>query len=392
MTPKESLLDYLYQRLVEALQTWKGFDDIYGIWIGLVLYEDEPGRPSINVMGCLREHPPTSKNHEEYEDRWHPGLMNPQILFKPGLCDDPWPDDDEDPTEYEPQSLYPGDPEGRKLREAFFKWKQEQPDSSLAINDDEASEQKFEWFLEICGQLIRLLHKTGAIVQTCSRPVPVGFGIGDGGTRTLEIVRDNNPDRISKGMEEWMLGRTYEEIEGEAAFRTALRTRPVKEQVHWWVEALRGLRGWMQDKETTPEWEQAQATGFMDIRLDWDAPLTSPLAKRLVSEAEQYITVQTRLELSPKQDCAEFLIARFQTLQGHPELQAQVDEETISRLHALLQHLYDESKKEERIGVALQLTARALHALRPERFPVVKFGGRRENANRLLEPEKFGLE
>jgi hypothetical protein len=158
------------------------------------------------VMGCLRKSSLTVEKLQQYQNRWAPVFMNPHISFKPGLCDDPWPDDDEDLANYDPESLYPGDPEGRHLRDAFFQWKQEQPDSSPAANDDEASEQRLTWFLEICGSLIHKLHETGAIVETCGRPVPVGIGIGDGGTRTLEIVRDNNPPGLANGMETWMRG------------------------------------------------------------------------------------------------------------------------------------------------------------------------------------------
>lgn len=206
MNPEESLLAYLYPRLVEALQTWKGFDDIYGIWVGILLYEDNPARPSINVIGCLRENSFKEEEIQKYGSRWAPVFMAPSFSFKPGLCDDPWPDEDEDPMHYDHESLYLGDPEGRALREAFFAWKQAQPETPTPINQDDADDFKFSWFLEVGGRLIRQLHDSGTIADVCGHPVPIAFGIGDGGTVTLAMVQDNNPPGLAEGMLAWMRG------------------------------------------------------------------------------------------------------------------------------------------------------------------------------------------
>ena len=40
MTPEDALLAYLYPKLVEALQHWNGFDDLYGIWLFVQLTDE----------------------------------------------------------------------------------------------------------------------------------------------------------------------------------------------------------------------------------------------------------------------------------------------------------------------------------------------------------------
>jgi hypothetical protein len=388
-TPEDALLAYLYPRLVEAIQTCKSFDDIYGIWICMGLFQDDPDRPYIDGIGCLRTSTATQEKMESYGDSWAPELtLEDTLSFSPSLCQDDWMAD-ETWGDQDALAELAGDPEGVRLRNAFFE--------ASPTNQD-----KLQLFLGICGTLIQHLHQNNTLIEICGKSVPVGIWITNDVDKALalEAVRDNNPDRLSKEMEEWMLGTTYEQIARDEAFLAEVRSWPLEKQAHFWCEAMRGDRreilAYVDKKEpvgavTTPEWEWAKTYGIRTIRPDWEAPVTLALAERLVSEAERYLTLQRTQEISPEQDFAESLIGEFEVLKNRPELQEQVAEETISRLHALLQRLYDESKNEERIGVALQLTARALHALRPERFPVVKFGGRRENANRLLEPERFGL-
>ncbi|MBB6051315.1 hypothetical protein [Armatimonas rosea] len=395
MTPEDALLAYLYPRLVEALQTWKGFDDIYGIWIILALYEDDPAKPSLSHLMPLRHSVATPERIESYFGfPYAPGVADYTVSASLELCADPWPPLNEREHYYDEDGFHDGDPDGLQLREQFFVWRRAQPDY-VPISDAGAQmgNPELTSFLEICGTLIRRLHSDGILENLFGQPVPVGISFSNDVNETIALpaTRDNNPDRLSKGMEEFMLGKTYEQIEGEAAFRTALRTRPVEEQAQWWFEALRGLRGWMQGKETTTEWEQAQAAGFIGLHPDWNGPVASSLAERLVSQAERHLTILYTPEPSSEQDLAEYLMMEFFGHEGYPEQQQNIDETTIERLYSLLKRLYEESKNEERISSALQLTARALHALRPERFPVVKFGGRRENANRLLEPERFGL-
>ena len=387
MTPEDALLAYLYPRLVDVLQTWKGFDNIYGIWICMGLFQDDPDRPYLDGIGCLRTTKATQEKLEPYGDSWAPELtLKDWIRFRPSPCQDDWMADetwgDEDAL-----AQLAGDPEGVRLRNAFFE--------SHPTNQD-----RLQLFLGICGTLIQQLHQNNTLIEICEKSVPVGIWITNDVDKALalEAVRDNNPDRLSKEMEEWMLGTTYEQIARDEAFLAEVRSWSLEKQAHFWCEAMRGDRrevlAYVDKKEpvgavTTPEWEWAKTYGIRTIKPDWEAPVA--LAEQLVSEVERHLTIQHAQEISPEQYFAESLIGEFEVLKNRPDLQEQIAEETISRLHALLKRLYDESKNEERIGVTLQLTARALHALRPERFPVVKFGGRRENANRLLEPEKFDL-
>ena len=395
MTPEESLLNYLYPRLVEALQTWKGFDDIYGIWIGISLYEDDPMRPSIDGVSCLRHSATTPEKADSYGSAWAPPVSDDASYVSLGLCADSWPPEDQR-EEMDYVEFNPGDVEGHSLREAYFSWRR-------LSNPQKA--QGGGAFLEVCGQVIKRLHTNNILVDVCGRPVPVGLFIGNdvGNEVTLPDTRDNNPDRLSKEMEEWMLGTTYEQLARDKNFLVEVRSWPEEKQAHFWCEALRGYKRYTLASVykfepigavSTPEWDWAKNKyKISTITLDWDGGAVSRLAHLLVEAAAPKLdTPHHARGDSPEQTIAESFIMELFALGSAPRQAAQVEESTITLLHEHLSRLYEKSKNEERIGVALQLTARALHALRPERFPVVKFGGRRENANRLLEPEKFGLE
>nr|WP_309686946.1 hypothetical protein [Armatimonas sp.] len=395
MNPEDALLNYLYPRLVEALQTWKGFDDIYGIWIGLILYEDEPGSPSINVMGCLRESCLGESYSSEPGGYWSPEWMNPITSFEPWLCAHPCPDNDEDPADYDPASFHPGDPEGRALRDAFFLWRRNQPSSPMMHNEAEESEQKFQWFLEVCGALIRKFHESGTLAEICGQPIPVGFGIGDGDTRTLTIVRDNNPDRLSKGMEEWMMKETYAEIAAHETFCSEVFAWPLEQQAHFYVQGAIGYHGEKRGLLSTPEWEWAREKGRSGMGLDWTSPAAHLFLGQVLPEIEKRATAKRSFPSGtyPETEQADDLLSFFWIPSDYlTRLPSPIPEADIDRLYALLKRLYEESKTLEEIGSTLRHTARALHDLCPERFPITKIGWRQENMNRLLESEKFGLE
>ena len=55
MNPEESLLAYLYPRLVEAIQTWKGFDDIYGIWLFIGLADEYRSQTELTHALVIRD-------------------------------------------------------------------------------------------------------------------------------------------------------------------------------------------------------------------------------------------------------------------------------------------------------------------------------------------------
>ena len=387
MTPEEALLNYLYPRINEALQTWKGFDDIYGVWIILSLYEDSSEKPSFSHLRPLRTSFATSERIQSYfGNRFDPGVADYTADISFEFCADPWPSLEERDNYYDTDDFQEGDPEGLQLREEFFMWKRAQLSH---ISPSDSNYPELSWFLEICGALIRRLHADGTLVSVCGKAVSIGISFSNDVNEevALPVTRDNNPERLSKGMEECMLGKTYEQIERETAFRAELRTRPVEEQAKWWLEAIRGFRGWMQDKATTPEWEDAQREGFTGLHPDWEGIVATPLAERIVSEAEMHLEVLPQQEPSVEQDFANFLLMEFFGLESHPELQANIQDTVVMRLQILLQRLHDAGKTQEKVGSALQLIARALRALRPERFPEVGWN----RTGHLLEPEAFGL-
>jgi hypothetical protein len=52
MNAEEALIQYLYDRLVRAMQAWQRYDDIYGIWFAV-----DSDRTNLTRVSCLRLSP-----------------------------------------------------------------------------------------------------------------------------------------------------------------------------------------------------------------------------------------------------------------------------------------------------------------------------------------------
>ncbi|MCX6368841.1 MAG: hypothetical protein NTX57_19335 [Armatimonadetes bacterium] len=209
MTPEDALLSYLYPRLVDALQSWKGFDDIYGIWIVLALFEDEPTKPSFSHVMPLRHSVATPERINSYFGYTHsPGVADYTVSASLELCADPWPSP-EYTSYYEDVERDEGDPDGLSLREAFFSWKRKQPGYLNPLEHPELRDldlQELNWFLEICGKLIHRLHAEGVLTTNFGKAIPVGISFcNDIDERiTIPATQNNNPPGLADGMLTWM--------------------------------------------------------------------------------------------------------------------------------------------------------------------------------------------
>ena len=211
MNPEDALLNYLYPRLVEALQTWKGFDDIYGIWLFIGLADEYRSQTELMHALVLRESVAYEREHS-YGTRWAPGFLSrpdEEIRFRPFLCSAPWPPDapDYDYMRNDTDIRDPGDPKGFRLREAFFGEKNEQRSDPNPQPHLEYLE--LLWFLDICGQLIRRLHADGTLEMFFGQAVPIGIFFNNDlpATLALPITRDSNPPEFADEMLDWLRGQ-----------------------------------------------------------------------------------------------------------------------------------------------------------------------------------------
>ena len=208
MTPEESLLAYLYPRLVEALQTWKGFNDIYGIWIVLALFEDEPTKPSFSHVMPLRHSVATPERINSYFGYpYSPGVADYTVGLSFEYCSDPWPSLEERGPYDDEDSYIEGNPEGLALREAFFSWKRTQPEYVASTDPySQVDNPELVAFLDLCGKLIRRLHNDNVLTALFQKSVPVGLCFSNDVDEriTVPATQDNNPLGLADGMLAWM--------------------------------------------------------------------------------------------------------------------------------------------------------------------------------------------
>lgn len=131
----------------------------------------------------------------------------------------------------------------------------------------------------------------------------------------------------------------------------------------------------------------------MLLRLVSYTPLAVPLILALVEDKVSTAPddVQDVLSVGERKAAAAMLLY-LDILAKRGERDA-VAEEDVERIYAILRRLWEESQTLSApvIGPALQVTARVLHSMRPQRFPVVKFSYSSSNGNRLLNYHEFGL-
>ncbi|WP_394794040.1 hypothetical protein [Armatimonas sp.] len=386
MNPEDALLNYLYPRLVEALQTWKGFDDIYGIWIVLSLTDDNFTRPCLDGALCLRKSGLTPERLQSQGESiggtksiWTPNLAAEEFYFPKALC---------------------FERKGRSLLLAFYAWKRSLPDYVPQRRGERIRERdvhETRWFVDICGSLIRRLHTDGTLQNLFGKPIPLGMLFSNDIDQEIPLpqTRDNNPDRLSQGMEEWMMKNTYAQIAAYEAFCAEVFAWPLERQARFYAQAMLGCKAEKRGMASTPEWEWAREKGRSGMGLDWTSPAAHLFLGQVLPEIEKRATAKRSFPSGtyPETEQADDLLSFFWIPSDYlTRLRSPIPETDIDRLYALLKRLYKESKTLEEIGSTLRHTARALNDLCPERFPVAKIGWRKENMNRLLEPEKFGLE
>ncbi len=71
-------------------------------------------------------------------------------------------------------------------------------------------------------EVVKALHSRGVIKDKFGRAIPIMIGYHENTPEDAELTRLANPERISKQAEEWMIGRTYEQIDAISALDIAL--------------------------------------------------------------------------------------------------------------------------------------------------------------------------
>jgi hypothetical protein len=447
-----AFIDYLYHPVAQAIEAWddETARDIYVVWLMLSLTNDDSRFVEISSVGYNTNTHTTAELAKSYGSKWSPGCWAGGTDLN--LCH---------PSDAEYVAIYgiedKDDPHGRALRDAYldaamtrFDRSDEQHDAvfehsnlQYRLNNNPAefsheeqarleelnqrfgvseaeremlqednrfilglySDEVFNPFIAACGAVIQRLHSEGVLQRKCGQAVPVGITFSnDVDARVaLQATRNANPPGLSRGVEEWMMGRTYEQLDGEQELLREVTAKTPHEQAYFWAQALLEDAESLYLDKTTPLVERLHSIGWWGMRMEPLANSSPEVAAQLVSLLvpliEERASAHPRAPYVPNaegprgdaNEVATSLLSAVQRVGTVPRHREVVREEDVERLHQLLARLFRESESLERVGLTTALVARALHALRPHRFPVDKFGGGGETANRLLNYRDFGL-
>jgi hypothetical protein len=183
--------------------------------------------------------------------------------------------------------------------------------------------------------------------------------------------------------------RLFPEVGATEKFMAELGHRPPAEQAVFWAAALHDL---------ALEVDSAPADMLRGLgRTQYDASdaltaLGADAIPELVRIAEEHALPDEFNEpgspewerhraFTPRAKLASSALLALTHLRGGSD-------EMVDRLRTLLQRLHDRDRDRVKAGLNGQLTARAMHALRPRQFPVAQFSS---STNHLLNFGDFGV-
>jgi hypothetical protein len=439
LPPREGFVKYVCDHVTRAIESWDETtaEEVYVIWLVLSLMEDDSRYVEVSAVGYGTRSHTTPELIESYGSEWSPGCWAGGTLLN--LCH---------PSHEKFVDLYGGDDdrEGRALRDAYLKeavtrfdrsdeekgtvfehsklqyrhnespreFPKDQLDQLEAISrrfkvtDVERriledrhdhlltlyGQALMDPILDACGEVVRRVHASGILERKCGRAVPVGITFSNDvdAQVAVAVTTAANPPGLSRGLEEWMLGRTYEQIEAEQAFLDAVRAKEPEDQAAFWVEAiLADAESRYLDKPCELA-EELRSLGLWSMKIGplvrQTPEVVGPFVSFLVPMIEERISPGLG---DPKNEIAMALLGAVESVGRSGRARDLVLDQDVDRLHGLLARLFRDSEPMERVGMATTLVARTLHALRPEQFPRDKFGSGGETANRLLNYRAFGL-
>lgn len=440
---KTAFIDYLYENVARAIQTWDEATalDAYAVWLRLALVDEDVRDVVVQDVGYATNTESERELAEAYGSKWSPGCIAHESelwLCGPGY------------------SRRPGDTHGRQLRAAYLRasvrrfdlsnqeydlmlrhstlQQRLNADPSALTPEEVASLEEIALrcalteaerarlardanslytlydqtvlgaFLDACGEVIQRLHALGILERKCGRPLPIGITFSNDIDEriALDVVWASNPPGLAREMEEEMMGRTYAQIAAEETLHRDLAARPAEEQAEFWTQMLLAEQEALYLNQTSPALDRIRELGLSHYGALWvragERPeVMSGVVTRLVPLIQERAS-PARLTASPdpevRGDANEVAAALLQAITFMGQTRANreaVRDEDVERLHALLVRLFRESESLPRVGLTTFLVARTLHALRPERFPHEKFGAGGATANRLLNYLDFGL-
>ncbi len=436
----QTLADYLEEKVRFVFEQIDAAtaSDIYALWLVVALHQDDSLYPELDSFGYSTNAESTTEVVEDYGSRWSSGCIAAYVPLN--LC-----------QREVPEWKQAGDTIGVALREQLFAaqnsrfnrsdeetkalWRhaklQEEFNQGVLAPDDEDElksltlrfDPKSDWtqdlrkdahlfrhqrdadtqgvFVKVLDEVAQRLHRKGVVERVCGQPVPIGISfVNDIDERPLaEVVRAANPEGLSRGIEEYLLGETYEQIEARRILDAEIAKRPDAERVAFWVRALYEANANVYMSLETPLTERLKSCALLHNelalleRLVTYAPLAVPLILDLIEDNVSTApdAVKDVLGRDEKQ-VAESMLLPLGHLATHGDRDA-ISEEDVEQLYGLLVRLWNESETLAApvIGTSLQVTARVLHTMRPRRFPAVKFGFTGQNGNRLLNYQEFGL-
>ena len=275
----QTLTDYLEEKVQVVFEQIDDVTarDIYALWLMAALHEDDSRYPELNAFGYSTETYSTPDLIDSYGSRWSPNCIAayvPHNLCQPEM----------------PQWKQAGDAVGVALRDQLFdaqntrfdrtdeedemlsrhaklqhrenlgvlelseaaeleeltilfdpngQWSQQiRRDADFFIQQRNSSTQVV--FAEALGEVARRLHQKGVVERVCGRPVPIGISFtNDVDERFLAaVVREANPVDLSRGIEEELLGATYEQIEARYLLDDEIAKLTEEDQAAFWVQAL----------------------------------------------------------------------------------------------------------------------------------------------------------
>ncbi len=270
-------------------------------------------------------------------------------------------------------------------------------------------------------EVVKALHSRGVIKDKFGRAIPIMIGYHENTPEDAELTRLANPERISKQAEEWMIGRTYEQIDAISALDIALSKKSTAEQADYWIELLKDLE-LVRSSDAKAFADHNKLTKFNIekrlYRLDSNAVSKlielvkefvfneeyigrTPIAKTMQELATQaHADMQGILEMHERKkaglETPEDLIPKKGwtssnnltgfALNAITQIGSASDAE-VSELYSILNKLYAASIGTDWVGTNLVGVARTLHALRPNMYPIAHMGS---SDNKLLNYKEFG--
>ncbi|MBW3637790.1 MAG: hypothetical protein KY445_15195, partial [Armatimonadetes bacterium] len=234
MNPAPLLETHLFERLnaairqIDPAQTF----EIYAFYLVLSLDEGGAYWPEVASLAWLTESDVTPEKAQNYGSKWSGWAYSGEIVIS--LCGET-----RDAVGFALQSafyesLLPNEHARQKWQTLQWLWpfrwsenvlmpeRKEELEARLNALEIPASERRYffelmlalapfdlsEAFFPILENVIRRLHASGVVREVCGRDVPIGImATNDVGYEWgLEPTRRANPDGISRGMEEWMMG------------------------------------------------------------------------------------------------------------------------------------------------------------------------------------------